>query len=281
MINKSNVLELREIQLVSLSILKTIADICDEQGLRYVLLHGTLLGAVRHNGFIPWDDDIDIAMPRPDYEKLLKYFDVRKKEMLPLVAFNDRTTRRYQYAITRICDTRYEISTENERDCGMGVFIDVYPIDGLGDDYESAKKKVMENECYLYRIINYALKERLDLKWKGGIVRKSKHIGKWLYYHVFGIKSLVSKMEKNLKEFPDFDHSQYVACAVWFFFQPYEKGMWKREYFRDRIKMQFEQYDFYVPKDYDELLRLIYGDYMQMPPIEERIPHHHYIAWRK
>ena len=68
-----NTLKIKEIQVVSLEILKTITDICEAQNLRYFLIYGTLIGAVRHKGYIPWDDDVDIMMPRPDYDKLLAY----------------------------------------------------------------------------------------------------------------------------------------------------------------------------------------------------------------
>ncbi len=118
-------LNIRETQAVSLEILKKVADICEQNGLRYVLQYGTLLGAVRHKGYIPWDDDVDIMMPRPDYEALLAYFKEHASELDHLQFFEPRTCKDYPYMIGRISDDRYQIDMDNEKPYGMGVFIDV------------------------------------------------------------------------------------------------------------------------------------------------------------
>lgn len=121
-----------ETQAVALEVLHTVAGICETQGLRYCLIYGTLIGAVRHHGFIPWDDDVDIMMPRPDYDKLLAYLSQHIGEYPNLKVFNPDTCPDYPYMITRISDDRYVIEMENEKPYGMGVFIDIYPYDGLG-----------------------------------------------------------------------------------------------------------------------------------------------------
>ena len=277
--SKKHILSLSDIQKESALILKRVADICENLNLRYVLAYGSLIGAVRHRGFIPWDDDIDIAMPRPDYERLLEYLDSVKEELLPLAVFNLKTSFKYHYGITRICDTRYEISTKNERDCGMGLFIDIYPIDGLGSNYDLAIERLEKNKYYIDRIC-IAIKNNLNFKWQRSIKQKMKYITKWLYFHIIGSRPFFQRLNQEIQGFPDFDQSVYVACAVWFFGSN-EKAIWKRSYFNDLIKMQFGQYEYYVPKEFDELLRIIYGDYMQLPPIEERVPHHNYVAWEK
>ncbi len=131
-----NELSTREIQDVSLEILKQVADICEELNLRYYLMYGTLIGAIRHHGFIPWDDDVDIMMPRPDYERLLEFFE--KNKIGDLTVFSHENNDRYPYMIARISDDRYVIECENEESIGMGVFIDIYPFDGLGNSREEA-----------------------------------------------------------------------------------------------------------------------------------------------
>ena len=129
-------LTMKEIQAVSLEILKQVADLCEELHLRYALIYGTLIGAVRHHGYIPWDDDVDIMMPRPDYDKLLDYLSSHKLPNLTL--FNRQTCPEYPYMISRISDDRYILEMENEESVGMGIFIDIYPYDGLGKTKEES-----------------------------------------------------------------------------------------------------------------------------------------------
>ena len=131
-------LTLQETQQIALEILHTVARICEEQDLRYYLVYGTLIGAVRHHGFIPWDDDVDIMMPRPDHDRLMEYLDDHIGEYPHLQVFNRKTCPEYPYMITRISDDRYEIRMENEKPFGMGVFIDIYPYDGLGNEKREA-----------------------------------------------------------------------------------------------------------------------------------------------
>ena len=128
----------REMQEVSLEILHTIASICEKQHFRYALIYGTLIGAVRHKGYIPWDDDVDIMMPRPDYDRLLHYLKENIADYPHLKVFNREECLEYPYMITRISDQRYRIKMENEKSFGLGVFIDIYPYDGLGDTKQEA-----------------------------------------------------------------------------------------------------------------------------------------------
>lgn len=131
-------LALEEIQEASLHILEKIADLCDQLHLRYYLIYGTLIGAIRHKGFIPWDDDLDIMMPRPDYEKLITYFIENTDALRPLELFEPRVNPDYPYMIARISDNRYILDVTNEKDYGIGVFIDIYPYDGLGNTPKEA-----------------------------------------------------------------------------------------------------------------------------------------------
>ena len=108
-------LTIKETQQISLEILHTVAEICEEQQIRYALIYGTLIGAVRHHGYIPWDDDVDIMMPRPDYERFLEYMKQHVSNYPNLRVFNREECPEYPYMITRISDDRYRIRMENEK----------------------------------------------------------------------------------------------------------------------------------------------------------------------
>ena len=150
----NNILTIQEIQRGSVQILKVIDHICRKEKLKYYLIYGTLLGAVRHKGFIPWDDDVDIMMPRPDYEVLIKYFEEHKEELKPLEMFDYRSNKQYPYMIARLSDSRYILDVHNEKDYGLGLFVDIYPLDGAGnteEEYTKIKKSSSPyaSLCYL------------------------------------------------------------------------------------------------------------------------------------
>lgn len=118
-------LTLRQMQEGALNILKKLDGICREQGLRYFLFYGTLIGAIRHKGFIPWDDDLDVAMPRPDFDKLVAYCRRHREELQPMQLMTVDDNPRYVYPIARFSDTRYRVKYQGIRDYGLG------PAEGL------------------------------------------------------------------------------------------------------------------------------------------------------
>ena len=129
--SKKKELSLKEIQQGSYEILKVIKRIFDENNWRYYLVYGTLIGAVRHNGFIPWDDDIDIWIPRPDYEKFIDYCIEHKEELYPLELIHYKTNDKYIYPIARMSDSRYIINYDNAKEYGLGLFVALYPVAGF------------------------------------------------------------------------------------------------------------------------------------------------------
>lgn len=270
-------LSIDETQKVSLNILKQVAEICERRNLRYCLIYGTLIGAIRHKGFIPWDDDLDIMMPRPDYEKFILYFKAHQNEYQNLVLFTPEECKEYPYMISRISDSRYKIRMENENDYGMGVFIDIYPFDGLGDSKDEAlrfgkKGDILSSLCYQATRKHYARENTKSLfrrLIKYPIYKISKIIGK--DYFQMRLSSLANK-----KEYFD---SKYVGCVVWL--SGGEKDIFLREWFDETIFWPFEGGLFRIPKHYDQILKHIYGNYMQFPPKEEQIGHHFYKVYEK
>lgn len=270
-------LTIQEIQAVSLEILHIVAGICEEQHLRYALIYGTLIGAIRHHNYIPWDDDVDIMMPRPDYDSLLSYLKMHAGEYPNLRVFNRQECPEYPYMITRISDDRYIIEMENEKPFGMGVFIDIYPYDGLGKTKEEAISYGLSGDrlssfCY------QATREHFAIETTTSVVRKIIKYPFFLIAKLIGKEYFQNKLEK-LAGRKSYEDSEYVGCVIWL--SGGEKDIFLRKWFDETIMMPFGKYEFRVPKYYDEVLRHGYGDYMQLPPEEDRIGHHFFKVYKK
>ncbi|MCR4908590.1 MAG: LicD family protein [Lachnospiraceae bacterium] len=268
-------LTIQEIQTVSLEILKRVADLCEELQLRYYLVFGTLIGAIRHHGYIPWDDDVDIMMPRPDHDKLMEHL---SEHPLPgLTVFNRRTCRDYPYMLTRISDDGYILEMENEESVGMGIFIDVYPFDGLGNTREEAVPFGLKGD-YLSSLCYQATRKHFAMETTTSVFRKIIKFPVFLISRMIGKDFFQNRLEL-LAGTRDYETSEYVGCVTWLTWG--EKEMFLRKWFDESILVPFEKYEFRVPKCYDEVLRHEYGDYMQLPPEKDRIGHHYYKAFSK
>ncbi len=273
-------LSLREIQLSSLNILKVVADICEKQSINYSLAYGSLLGAVRHKGFIPWDDDLDIMMSRPEYERFIEYFLAHQKEMYPLKLLNMDTEPKCPHVISRVTDTNYYLKVKNEKEYGLGTFIDIYVIDGLGNKKEDAAT-VIKNTMDYPSLIFLSTRKRFSFGMTKGKLKKFKKISVYLYAKIMGKMYFVHKLNEKLRRL-DYTNSSYVGIAAWGERpkDPQTKVM-KKEWIEDTFLTDFEQQKFRISKYYDEILKLNYGNYMQLPPEKDRVPHHLYKAYKK
>lgn len=270
-------LSIQETQAISLEILKKITDVCEQINARYYLIYGTLIGAVRHQGFIPWDDDVDIMMPRPDYERLLKYLEEHIEEYKYLKIFNPTTSKEYPYMITRISDDRYRIEMENEANYGMGVFVYIYPFDGLGDTEKEAYRFGMKGDR-LSSLCYQATRKRCAIETTTSKFRKVIKFPVYIFAKICGKNVFQNRLEK-LANVKSYDESEYVGCVIWL--SGGIKDMYKREWFDESEMHDFGKYQFRIPKNYDKILKHIYGDYMQLPPEEERVGHHAYKVYKK
>ena len=271
-----NSLSMREIQNVSLEILKIVADVCDSQGLKYSLAWGTLIGAVRHHDYIPWDDDVDILMSRPDYCKLKEYFCSHADDLYPLKLF-DNETKDYPYELARICNNEYFIDTCNEKSCGMGVFIDVYIMDGVGNTYEEAWKYASKM-CKYPRLIFLATRKYYHFGATKGFFKRIFKFFVFLYAKFMGKDYFERKMMSCINK-NSYNSDKYVGCVTWCERPKY--SVIKKTEIEDLIEFQFGKYKFKGPREYDKYLRMWYGDYMQLPPEKDRIYHHLYKAYKK
>lgn len=263
-------LSLREIQLESLAILKAIDKICASEGLRYWLMFGSLIGVVRHKGFIPWDDDLDIAMPRGDYEKFMTYFSAHEEELKPLVALEPKVGENQPFLITRVSNSGFKMLGEyGEYLDNLGTFVDIYPLDGLGDDIECS---VAHKTAAYKLIVNYLRACNYDCSNTGnGALKK---LAKTACSMLLGEPDKYQKKLNALCLERGFDDSTYVSNISWTVSA--DESIYERRWFETTERMPFEDMTVPVPGGYDSLLRCDYGDYMQLPPENERVGHHFY-----
>lgn len=267
----------KEIQSVSLEILRYISDICEKNNIKYYMMYGTLIGAVRHQGFIPWDDDIDIMMPRKDYSRFISVFENMKT--VPYELFYAEKNSEYPYMIGRVSDSRYLISTRNEVDYGMGVFVDIYPFDGLGSDIKIAKKIAKKADFYSsMHFLSTRIGITNQLADSSSKLRLLVKIPAFVIAKIFGKKYWKDRLN-NLSNLYDYENSKYVSIVVWEC--GWKKEIYPKSWFEESVKLTFEGYEFMAPKQYDVILSSYYGDYMQLPPVEKRIGHHEYRAFQK
>lgn len=270
----------REVQLGAYEVLKKLIAICDSHDWKYFLAYGSMLGAVRHKGVIPWDDDIDIMMPRPDYEKLRAYFTENADSLLPLKLFDKTAVPSYPHMIARISDQRYHLIFDNEIDYGIGLFVDIYPVDGVGCDYEAAVKHVRKSKrtaslCFLtsrktYGMDNTSSRLKMFIK-----------LPAYLWANCMGNRHYIKKLTKAAQAY-DYNSSQYVACAAWPVGRKrgIERDVFEKSIFEDLIEVPFEDTTVKIPKEYDKFLTITYGDYMQPPSEAGKKTNHTYTAYK-
>ncbi len=269
-------LTFREGQLGAVEVLRKLDRLCTEQGWRYCLAYGSLLGAIRHKGIIPWDDDIDIFMPRPDYEKLRVYFQENAQVLAPIKMFDKKVVPDYPHSIVRISDQRYHLEFDNEKDYGIGLFVDIYPLDGAGDDFDGAAKLIRKTKplaslCFLTGRKCFARDNTASN------VKMLVKIPAYLWANLWGNKHYIDKLSKLAKTY-DYETSKYVANVIWpgGRINGVETDIFPRAYFEDLVDAPFEDMMAKIPKAYHEILTIGYGDYMTPPPPEGRKTNHTY-----
>ena len=257
--------ELKEIQL---EILKTIHDFCLQNDIRYSLAAGTLLGAIRHKGYIPWDDDIDIMMPRPDYERFCRIFPNYSKHYK---IQNYHTDDTYWYNFGKVIDTRTMLTEPGAR---TGVYVDVFIIDGLPDNEIVIQETESKVSYLIHHDLRYATRE---YKTKSMLTKKLIHYFKYLYRKTIVQKReiTVNMIDSILKQNP-FETS---AKAGLLFYEHFECVLPISTYYYYQ-DIEFEKITLRCICDYHTYLKSDYGNYMELPPVQKRISHHHINAFK-
>lgn len=263
-------LTLQELKEIEFDMLKMFDAFCKENNIRYFLAYGTLLGAIRYKKFIPWDDDVDVLVPREDYDRLLHLFQDNEKYRLYAFEKNEN----YLFPFAKICDleTRkdefgYESSIE------LGVDIDVFPLDAWDDDFEKAKKEAKYNK----RNMGYL---RLSKLRKPDSVNPIKRFIKGIvmgYCKMLGGKHYIKKILKASNK-PEQQGTNYVGAKSWCVYG--DRGIIPAEAFAEAIEVEFEGRMFPAPVGYDAYLSCLYGNYLPEPPKEKQKTHHSFKAYR-
>lgn len=260
---------LDEYKQLILGVLLKVDSICRENNLKYTLFYGTLLGAVRHEGFIPWDDDIDIAMPIEDYDKLAEIIHngdyginfIRPEENIDTC-----------FAFGKVCDTRTIIYESNVADIvGYGAYIDIFPFVKIpfAHKWDNYKKWEIFRRLASYSHLKKYTKTKSFIKNIGRSLEF--HLGKLLDGRKLALKSMRDEREAN--SYTNNNHIEYGYGVLW------HPQRFPKDMFENQKEVKFEGYTVYGTSDDDSVLSTEFGDYMKLPPEDQRIPHHNILCY--
>ena len=263
---------LKKLQNVQVEILRDFDKVCKKYSLQYFMLGGSGIGTVRHHGFIPWDDDIDVAMVRKDYDTFLSVIDKemgdKYKILTPLVDKN------YACNVTHLQKkgTKFVPETSKNLKCDLCIDIDIFPLDNMPDDLK-LRNRQLKKTWILNKLIFLCGTGEPVIPWKG-IKKIFAKIVCWMihiFLKIFHISPrwLYKKLQKEQKKYND-QECEYMC--------PFEVTMASRAYISKEelyplVEMPFESMTVYMPNQYDVYLQRLFGDYMQLPPESERVNH--------
>ena len=244
--------------------------ICRQYGLRYYLSNGTLLGAVKYGGFIPWDDDVDVFMPRKDYNRLMELVETDTERYKLLSCERDA---RWRLPFAKLTDT-HTVLEEAGADFGIqtGLSIDVFPLDQWGDNHTRAEIRALH--CHILKRLLCASNAKTFVSPRRGIKRGILW-GIWACGHLAGHKYLLKQIQKQSMRVRG--QSSYCGCVVW---TAYNTGeVLPSEVFQDTAYKSFCGGMYPVPCGYETYLTHLYGDYRRDPPVEKQKSNHDIVAW--
>lgn len=266
--DKNTPLTLDEIKKIELEILTAFADFCESHNLKYYLGYGTLLGAVRHKGFIPWDDDIDILMPRPYYNKFLELTGYNPiKENLETRMYRSCTHPNI-YPFAKVIDNNTIVYENGKAKKNItGLWIDIFPLDGYPKDDMEAAQRVFNKYKKLRNWLDLAVTNPFYIR--QNLLKKVIKVFFVPFVKMYGIKRFCKKIDKNSKIY-SWETSEYVSDMTW---GDRPDIFIKKIDLEPAVELDFEGRKFKAPHCYEQHLQVLYGDYMKLPPEEERLPH--------
>lgn len=257
--------EIKDVRLIQMDVLTAVHNYCMKQGIEYSLIGGSLIGSVRHAGFIPWDDDIDITMMREDYERFIKEFEDDRFKIA-----THRNTENYFYPYAKVYDNETLLDEKMRVKYRIGVGIDVFPVDQMAEDSSVDDKNWKRVEFYRKLIGGklFWLSDVNPVKRMGIRLLSSLFSGRWLAERIDKIAQ--SNRGKS---------THIIANIVWGY------GKKKEELnagtYNEFELCKFEDRTYYRAKNYDYVLSHVFGDYMKLPPKDQRVAKHHFDAFYK
>ncbi len=245
-----------------------IKRICEKHGIRYFIVAGTLLGAIRHGGFIPWDDDMDIAMLRSDYERFIEVAKTELSDKFFLQSFETDESFGLPFAKLMLEGTIFTERSTSKNTAHKGIYVDIFPFDNVPDD---PKKQSKQNKKL------YFLKRLLLAKQNYLIAEKGQFIKALVYFSLKALGIFTSKkglQNALLKEMKRYNGESTKRICLFGGAYGYFKESVEREWFTDVTELSFEDTSFSAPKKYIKYLEYFYGDYMALPPEDKRYNRH-------
>lgn len=272
--------ELRNIQKACFLILHKFKEVCNNNGFRYYLAYGTLLGAIRHNGYIPWDDDIDVWMPRPD---MIKFLNVAEEQMCPYVInyYTIKNNASFKYR-SQPCieDQKVKVGFNLGGAIKDGyIWIDIMPLDGM-----PSNKILQKVRCarfrFMYILIGFARSAKIGafnknskkgLQKIGIVLNEVFRIGKLL-----NINKRLHKFDKFRTKY-SFDETELIIGSTTSYI---EKSIFNKEWFDGERCIEFEGEEYKIPSKAELILEKLYNNYMQLPPVDKRVRSHFSILYK-
>lgn len=266
---------LRKVQMAQLDIAKEIKRVCEENGIKYHLDSGSLLGAVRHKGFIPWDDDMDFGMLREDYDKFLKIAPEKLNSDYFLQTWHSDPYYPYAFAKIRKLGTVFQETAMINSEAHNELYVDIFPYDNFPDDAALQKKQGRKIMLYRFAILT----KRKAAPWLNHskpferFLVRCKYLPAIIFSLFHDTEHMISKMEEIMVWHNNARTSRYYPQGA----SKYGKWTISSTCFDEYVQLPFEDTTFSAPAGYEKYLTEAYGNYMKLPPEDKRENHHHII----
>lgn len=263
-------IELDELKKIQLDILDVVDIFCKQNGIKYSLACGTMLGAVRHNGYIPWDDDIDIYVKRTDYQRLV---DIFPKSIDDVSLISMERNKKWNRSYAQVYNNKTVMKEDAYTPMEVGVYIDVYPIDEVPDDDKKwlSYNRRRRNLIHLYELKYIPFRNDRSL-----LKNVFLAFGKILLLP-FGSRFMAQMISHYAQIHNNKGYHRSFECVQGML----QKRPFKSVLMNEFVQVPFEDRIFMAMKDYEAYLSNGYGNYMQLPPVEKRVAHHRFTAWWK
>ena len=263
--NAGKVSKLTEIQSRLLSMLEWFHNFCVENNLRYYVTGGTMLGAARHKGFIPWDDDVDVGLPREDYKR---FIELSSSFPQPYILETPQSPKKdFVYSYCKLYNTQTTFIEKGKKNIKRGIYLDVFPLDGLGNTKEEADKRFAKTGALVKKL---AVRVSPVRKGRGFAKNCAVVLARCIPQFMINDKKLALKLDALASELP-FDGCKYVANAVGNYTP---NNIIKREDFGTPTLYDFENIQIYGAENYEGYLTQVFGNWRKLPPEEKRVSLH-------